>query len=147
MSSAIKPLVVKLSDEDVIRDLKHEAKIADRSMAGQIEHWVKLGKAVEAALGSSEIRAVKENARAFSRGTTVVEGVKEKILSSLNQLILSPDRTSVKAGIMSGGVPVYQYDPANPGRVIQINPDGSRVSGHIKDGSFVPVETRRRKAS
>ena len=38
MSSAIKPLVVKLSDEDVIRDLKHEARIADRSMAGQIEH-------------------------------------------------------------------------------------------------------------
>jgi len=146
MSSAIKPLVVKLSDEDVIRDLKHEAQIADRSMAGQIEHWVKLGKAVEAALGSSEIRAVKENARAFSRGTTV-EGVKEKILSSLNQLILSPDRTSVKARIMAAGVPVYQSDPANPGRVIQINPEGNRVSGHIKDGSFVPAETRRRKAS
>jgi ParD-like antitoxin of type II bacterial toxin-antitoxin system len=146
MSSDIKPLVVKLSDKDVIRDLKHEARIADRSMAGQIEHWVKLGKAVEAALGSSEIRAVKENSRAFSQGTTG-KGMLEKILSSLNQLIISPDRTSVKAGIMAAGVPVYQSDPARSGRIIKINPDGSRVSGNIRNGSFVPAETRRRKAS
>jgi hypothetical protein len=146
MSSAIKPLVVKLSDEDVIRDLKQEARIADRSMAGQIGHWVKLGKAVEAALVSSEIRAVKENSRVLSRGTAG-DGMLEKILSSLNRLIISPDRTSVKAGIMAAGVPVYQSDPANPGRIIRINPDRSRVSGNIRNGSFVPAETRRRKAS
>jgi len=146
MSSAIKPLVVKLSDKDVIRDLKHEARIADRSMAGQIEHWVKLGKVVEAVLVSSEIRAVKENSRALSRGTTG-KGMLEKILSSLNQLLISPDRTSIKSGIMAAGVPVYQSDPARPGRIIKINPDGSRVSGNFRNGSFVPAETRRRKAS
>jgi hypothetical protein len=146
MSSAIKPLVVKLSDKDVIRDLKHEARIADRSMAGQIEHWVKLGKVVEAVLVSSEIRAVKENSRALSRGTTG-KGMLEKILSSLNQLIISPDRTSIKAGIMAAGVPVYQSDPARPGRIVKISPDGSRVSGNFRNGSFVPAEARRRKAS
>jgi len=143
MPSIVKPLVVKLSDEDVIRNLKHEAKIADRSMAGQIEHWVKLGKAVEAALGSSEIRAIKEDSRAFSSGVAG-EGMLEKILSSLNQLVISADRTSIKTRIMAAGVPVYESDPANPKRIIQISPDGSRVSGTIKKGTFVPAETRRK---
>ncbi|OIP33061.1 MAG: hypothetical protein AUK27_11480 [Deltaproteobacteria bacterium CG2_30_66_27] len=143
MPSFVKPLVVKLSDVDVIRDLKNEAKIADRSMAGQIEHWVKLGKAVEAALGSSEVRAIKEDSLALS-SSAAGEGMLEKILSSVNQLVASTDRTSIKTYIMKAGVPVYQSDPANPKRIIQINPDGSRVSGNVRKGSFVPAETRRK---
>lgn len=47
--------------EGVIRDIKSEARVSDRSMAGQVEHWVKLGRVVEAILGNEEIKVLKEN--------------------------------------------------------------------------------------
>lgn len=139
---------IKLSDQNVIRDLVHEAEVSDRSVAGQAEHWMKLGQAAEAILGSGDVKLLKESFRAVLQGTTV-EGVKEKILSTLNQLAISPDRVAVRKQILSAGVPVFQTDPARPGRVIQINPDGTRVSGTIREGAFVPAQTagRRQKAS
>jgi len=94
-------------------------------------------------LGSSEVRAIKEDSLALS-SSAAGEGMLEKILSSVNQLVASTDRTSIKTYIMKAGVPVYQSDPANPKRIIQINPDGSRVSGNVRKGSFVPAETRRK---
>src|SRR5512138_855323 len=102
-------MVVKLSDPDVIDGVKQEAPIADRSMAGQVEHWVKLGQAVEALLGISEVRALKESLRAGEPAPSV-EGVKERILSTLQRLAASPDRASVRARILSPGVPLFQSD-------------------------------------
>jgi hypothetical protein len=127
MPAITRQMVVKLSDEDVIRGVKHEAKIADRSMAGQIEHWVKIGRAVEAL-------TIVRRAGA--------EGVKAKILSSINQLTISPGRESVQERILARGGPVFQADPSNPGKVIRIMPDGTRATGRIKEGSFVPATAR-----
>jgi ParD-like antitoxin of type II ParDE toxin-antitoxin system len=55
-----KQMVVKLSDQVVIRDVRSEAQVSDRSMAGQVEHWVKIGQAVEAILGNAEVKVLKE---------------------------------------------------------------------------------------
>jgi len=37
-------MVFKFKDLDVIRDVRRESRISDRSMAGQIEHWMKIGR-------------------------------------------------------------------------------------------------------
>lgn len=141
MPATTKQMVVKLSDEDVIRDVKHEAKIADRSMAGQIEHWVKIGQAVEALLATAEVNALKENLPTIVRQASA-EGVKAKILSSVHQLMISPSRKPVQARILAHGGPVFQADPSNPGMVIRILPDGTRTTGRIDEGSFVPAKAR-----
>jgi hypothetical protein len=139
---------IKLSDQNVIRDLVHEAEVSDRSVAGQAEHWMKLGQAAEAILGSADVKLLKESLRTALQGAAL-EGVKEKILATLNQLAITSEREAVRTRILSGGVPVFQTDPTHPGRVLQINPDGTRVSGTIRDGAFVPAQAagRRRKAS
>ncbi|MBI5576850.1 MAG: hypothetical protein HY896_10870 [Deltaproteobacteria bacterium] len=137
-----KQMAIKLSDVQVIRDVKHKAKIADRSMAGQIEHWVKLGQAVEALLSTTEVNTLKEYLKNFVHQPDA-ESVKMKILSSINQFIYSSDRRSVKDRILSHGGPVFQSDTEHPGRVIRIMPDGTRASGTIHEGAFVPVATRR----
>src|SRR5512134_2014062 len=107
MPAITRQMVVKLSDENVIRDVKHEAKIADRSMAGQIEHWVKIGQAVEALLATAEVNVLKENLQTIVRQAGP-KGVKEKILSSIHQLVTSPGRAPVQARIFAHGGPVFQ---------------------------------------
>jgi hypothetical protein len=141
MPATAKKIVVKLSDENVVRDIKREAEIADRSVAGQIEHWVKIGQAVEALLGAAEVKLLKENLRTIIRQADA-EGVKAKILSSVNRLMTSPNRESVRARILAHGGPVFQADPSHPGRVVRIMPDGTRTTGRIKEGSFIPATAR-----
>jgi hypothetical protein len=141
MPATAKKIVVKLSDENVVRDIKHEAAIADRSVAGQIEHWVKIGQAVEALLGAAEVKALKENLRTIVRQAGAEE-VQAKILASFNQLMTFPNRESVRARILAHGGPVFQADPSRPGRVVRIMPDGTRTTGRIQEGSFVPGPVR-----
>ncbi len=141
MQATVKQMVVKLSDRDVIRDVKHEARISDRSMAGQVEHWVKIGRAVEAILGNAEVMALKENLQHFVRQATA-RGVESKIVSAVTHVMMTRDREAVKAHIVGSGVPVYQADPSHPGKVIRIMPDGSRASGRVRGGIFVPAPAR-----
>ena len=49
---------VKLSDELVL-SARIEAEGADRSITAQIEHWAKLGRAAEVALGYTSATALK----------------------------------------------------------------------------------------
>lgn len=139
---ASKQMVVKLSDEGVIRDVRHEAQVADRSMAGQVEHWVKIGQAIEAILGTAEIKALKEHLGQFARTATVGD-VESKVVSAVARVMATQDREGVKARIAGSGVPIYQADPDHAGRVVRILPDGTRASGRVKDGVFVPSPTRR----
>lgn len=139
-----KQMVVKLSDQGVIRYVKSEARVSDRSMAGQVEHWVKIGQAVEAILGNAEVKVLKENLPFFLKQVST-QSVESKIVSSVTQIMMSPDREAVKAKILAPGVPVYEADPAHPGKVIRIMPDGTRASGRVKDGVFTssPVRVAR----
>jgi hypothetical protein len=130
-------MVVKLSDQGVIRDVRSEARVSDRSMAGQVEHWVKLGRVVEAILGNEEVKVLKENLPFFLKQVSA-QSVESKIVSTLTQIMLSPDREAMKAKILAPGVPVYESDPAHTGKVIRIMPDGTRASGRVKDGVFTP---------
>ena len=132
-----KQMVVKLSDQVVIRNVRSEAQVSDRSMAGQVEHWVKIGQAVEAILGNAEVKVLKENIQFFLKQVSA-QSVESKIVSALTQIMLSPDREAVKAKILAPGVPVYESDPAHPGKVIRIMPDGTRASGRVKGEVFTP---------
>lgn len=49
---------VKLSDE-LVDAARREAASTDRSITGQIEHWVKIGRSVEQLLRYQDIQALK----------------------------------------------------------------------------------------
>jgi hypothetical protein len=51
---------VKLSD-DLALSARLEAEATDRSITAQIEHWAKLGRAVEAALKHADVLALKRS--------------------------------------------------------------------------------------
>jgi hypothetical protein len=49
--------IVKLSD-DLILDARLTSEIAERSIAGQIEFWAKLGRAIEPLLAGIQVLAL-----------------------------------------------------------------------------------------
>jgi hypothetical protein len=134
---------VKLSDE-LVREARDEARIVNRSITGQIEHWASLGKAVEVMLKMSDIRALKHQQFTADESSTV-SGIRSRVLDAIHQVVSMPDRNAVKRRIAAAGGPIYESDPDHPGRIVRIAPNGTRTPGRFKGRSFIPVVANQSK--
>lgn len=125
---------VKLSD-DIVNAARHAAAIDDRSIAGQIEHWARLGRAAEAVLATAQVRDLKQ------AGADAAAGVADRqVVERLSAVAGSPDRSPVIARIRAAGRPVYEAAPGEPGVVVQVTPEGHRIKGRLVQRRFVPLE-------
>lgn len=129
---------VKLSD-DLVLIARQEADLADRSITGQIEHWAKLGRAVEAALKYPEISALKKSGGDLKLAFAE-QSARDSVFQTLESIAASTDRTVVQKRIRDSGKPIYGSDPAFPGMVVRIAPDGTRTPGHFEHRKFVPAD-------
>ncbi len=131
---------VKLSDE-LVRAARATAAAADRSIAGQVEHWAGLGRAVEAYLRTSEALALKS-----SRGELDNAVLGEASRRSINHAVrrTMARALSSSAPRASAGSPLYASDPATPGLLVRIDPNGRRTPGRLIKDRLRPVSTRRR---
>ncbi len=122
-------LPLRISDE-IVSLAREEAETSDRSITGQIEHWVRLGMAVEAVLGHGQIRALKR------RG---------KELLSLEDALTYAESTEgqdeMRAHLAASSQPLYSADPERPGGIVRENPDGTRTRGKFVGRVFVPEGT------
>ena len=132
---------VKLSDE-LVQSARREAEVTDRSITAQIEHWAKLGRAVEAALKYPDVLAIKRSggdlANAFDG-----KAKRQAVHARLERIATSNDRSQVTDALRRRGKPVYGTDPAYPGMVVRIDPDGTRTPGHFENRRFVPAASPR----
>ena len=118
---------VKLSDELVL-DARLVGDVAERSIAGQIEFWAGLGRAVEAHLGTEEALRLKK------RGTV-------RLLSAcLAEAGTSAGNKRVQAYLASGPYPHYESAPGEPGLIVRISEDGTRTVGRFVSRKFVPAD-------
>lgn len=117
---------VKLSD-NLMLDARLVAEQSERSIAGQIEYWARLGRAIEAAIRPGTARKLKGR-RA------------EPLLSECLREVESPTgRERAKAHLAAGPFP--QYSASNrPGHVVRIDADGTRTLGRFVKRTFVPVK-------
>jgi hypothetical protein len=131
---------VKLSDELVL-SARIEAEGADRSITAQIEHWAKLGRAAEVALGYSSATALK---RSGGKIATVLgnRASYNSVIEVLTKLVSSGDRRDVKTAVRASGKPAYGMDSAHPGLVVREDPDGTRTPGRFVNRKFVPATNR-----
>lgn len=127
---------VKLSD-DLVLSARLEAEATDRSIAAQVEHWAKLGRAVEAALQHADTLALKGSGgdltKAFPNPSQ-----RETVHALLEGIATTTDRAAVTGWLQARGKPVYGTDPRFPGRVVRIAPDGTRTPGYFENRRFVP---------
>jgi hypothetical protein len=117
---------VKISDE-LLLDARMTAQIAERSIAGQIEFWAQLGRAIEPLLQGAQVLALKQAGTALP----------------LSELLASVDSTTgrerVRQYLNTRTYPHYEPAAESPGLLWRVMEDGSRTLGRFVGREFQPA--------
>ena len=107
---------VKLSDT-LILDARMSAEIAERSIAGQIEFWAGLGKAIEPLLRFDDVLRLRKSSAARS------------LTDCLAEVSTSAGRKRLKEVLEARPYPHYEADPEDPGILIRTDAKGRKTLG------------------
>lgn len=124
---------VKLSDALVL-DARLAGEVTERSIAGQVEFWARLGRSVETLLKGEQILMLSRNAQV-------------RPLSSCLASVDSPEgQKRTAAWLASQPFPHYEPHPAKGGLLIRTDENGKRTVGRFVKRQFkaVRVTTRSR---
>ncbi len=117
---------VKISD-DLILDARMTAEIAERSIAGQIEFWAQLGRAIEPLLEGSRALALR-------RAGAVVP---------LSECLASVDSAAGRRRVLefleTEPFPRYEPVPGSGGALVRIDADGTRTVGRFVGRKFQAI--------
>lgn len=119
---------VKLS-EKLVLDARIVGEATERSIAGQIEYWAKLGRAVEPLLRTEEVLRLKRRGEA-------------PLSACLADVDTAAGRERVKAYLASGPYPRFEPAPDRPGLLVKIDEDGARTVGRFVNRKFQPSRRR-----
>jgi hypothetical protein len=116
---------VKLSDALVL-DARQTGAVAERSIAGQIEFWARLGRAVERLLSGDRALALRRLGD-------------ERPLSELVAEVNTGEGRRRVADLLAAQ-PFPHYEPAlgQPGLLVRIEESGQRTVGKFVNGQFRP---------
>jgi hypothetical protein len=118
---------VKLS-EALVLDARIAGEAQERSIAGQVEFWAKLGRSVELMLNGEQVMALRRNA-----GT--------RPLSEALAAVDTPEgRKRVGDVLARQPFPHYKQYSGQPGLLVRIDEDGTETVGRFVNRSFVAVE-------
>lgn len=118
---------VKLSD-NLMLEARLVAEESERSIAGQIEYWARLGRAIEAAVRPATALKLKRRPRV-------------PLLSQALADVKSPaGRARAEAHLASAPFPQFSAAPGRPGLVVKIDEDGTRTLGRFVKRVFVRVK-------
>jgi len=121
---------VKLSDTLVL-DARLTGEVAQRSIAGQIEFWAKLGRAIEPLLQGVQVMALSRAGAA-------------KPLAECLASVDSPEgRRRVAEHLQT--LPFPHYEPAaTPGMLVRISEDGKRTTGRFANRQFQVLKVAKK---
>lgn len=125
---------VKISDELVL-DARMAGKLLDRSIAGQIEFWAKMGRAIEPLLSGEQMLALCQS------------GATQSISSALQSVNTLTGRKRLHEYLQTRPYPHYEAAPGGKGLLIQIDADGKRTPGRFVGRKFVPTKKQSRVKS
>lgn len=121
---------VKLSDTLVL-DARLTGEVAERSIAGQIEFWAKLGRAVEPLLQGVQVMALSR------------AGAAKPLSECLDSVDSTKGRRRVSEHLDT--LPFPHYEAAEtPGLLVRISEDGKRTEGRFINRQFQPVKSAKR---
>jgi hypothetical protein len=114
---------VKLSDSLVL-DARMAGQASQRSIAGQVQFWANLGRAIESLLQGEHVLALIRSGQA----------------KPLSACLMSADsvegRQRVAEYLRSGPFPHYEPAPKTPGLLVRIDEDGRRTLGRFVNRRF-----------
>jgi hypothetical protein len=129
---------LKVSDS-LFAVARQEAQAASRSITAQVEHWARIGRAVEALVAHRELLTLKKAGELL---TPVFPSAarRREVQDLIMRVTASTDREAVIAEIHAAGKPVYAADRHHPGLVVEVAPDGTRRVGRLEGRRFLPAE-------
>ena len=120
---------VKVSDALVL-DARLMGEATQRSIAGQIEFWARLGRAIETVLRGDQVLALSKAA-------------KVKPLSACLQSVDSPEGRQRLAEHLNS-LPYPHYEPALSGLLVRIEANGKRTTGRFVNRKFQPARAAKK---
>src|ERR1051326_7550958 len=123
---------VKLSDALVL-DARIVGETVERSIAGQVEFWARIGRAVEALIEGDKIIALCQSAAA------------RPLSACLESVDTAEGRRRVTNFLKSQPYPHYEAHPHKRGLLVRIERDGRKTIGRFVNRHFQPVKARAHK--
>jgi hypothetical protein len=125
---------VKLSDA-LVADARATGQVVERSIAGQIEFWARLGRSAELLLNGAEATALKQTGDAVPLS---------ELLATVNS---STGRKRLQEHLAARPFPHFEPAPGPPGLLVRLEADGTRTVGRFAGREFRPAATPRKKAA
>lgn len=125
---------VKLSDSLVL-DARVAGEVVERSIAGQVEFWARIGRAVESLLQGQQVMALCRR------------GAVQPLSEVLESVDTPGGRKRVAEYLESQPFPHYRPHPDRPGLLERIEEDGTRTVGRFVNREFRPERAGRKAAA
>jgi hypothetical protein len=122
---------VKVSDA-LLLDARLMGEATQRSIAGQIEFWARLGRAVESLLRGDQMLALCK------------AGIAKPLSACLTSIDSAEGRKRLAEHLKSLPYPHYQPAPGSAGLLVRIEANGKRTTGRFVHRKFQPVKSARR---
>lgn len=123
---------VKLSD-GLVLDARLAGEIVERSIAGQVEFWARLGRSIDLLLEGQQAMVLCRQAAA-------------RPLSECLASVDSPEGRQRVAGFLdSQPFPHYEAHPDRRGLLVRIDRDGRRTVGRFVNREFRPDSGKARR--
>jgi len=120
---------VKVSDALVL-DARLMGEATQRSIAGQIEFWARLGRAIETLLRGDQMLALCKAGKA------------KPLSSCLASMYSAEGRQRLSEHLKS--LPYPHYEPAPGGLLVRIEANGTRATGRFVNRKFKPVRAAKK---
>ena|SRR2546425_1041924 len=122
---------VKVSDALVL-DARLMGEVSQRSIAGQIEFWARLGRALETLLRGDQTLALCKAGKA------------QPLSSCLKTINSEAGRQRLAEHLNSLPYPHYEPVQGSAGLLVQIDADGKRTKGRFVNRKFQSIKRSRR---
>ena len=108
---------------ELMNEAETAAQIHQRSLSAQVEHWARIGAAIDGSLNTYDIAKIK------------TAKSDEQIYSVLASIITGRGAQSTLRDINSSGGLIFEEHPTQPGVIVRID-NGRRQAGRFRDGTF-----------
>ena len=122
---------VKVSDALVL-DARLMGEATQRSIAGQIEFWARIGRAVETLLRGDQMLSLCKAGKA------------RPLSACLNSIDSAEGHKRLAAHLKSLPYPHYEPVPDSPGLLVRIEADGKRTTGRFVNRKFQPTRAGKK---